>query len=341
MLLKKLTEAMGPSGYEDEIRQVIYEEIKDHVDRVYTDSMGNLIAEKDGTRPGPKVLLCAHMDEVSLMISHIDSNGLLQFQHIGGIDDRVLISKAVVIGENKIPGVIGAKPIHHQSADERKKPIGLSQLRIDIGATSREDALRVVQPGDVAVFATTYEEIGHRRAKSKSFDDRVGCAVLVETLKKSFDVPLVFGFAVQEEIGLRGAGPLAYRTDPDLALVIEGTLASDFPGTPAHGRVTELGLGPALSIIDGGTIHNRAFLQHMQQVAQSSGIPYQFRKGAAGGNDIGRIHLSREGVMSGVISVPTRYIHAPSQMISLDDYENTVKLVEMFLRSVEQGGLTR
>jgi len=339
LLLKRLTEAMGPSGYEDEIRQVIYEEIRQYADRVYTDSMGNLIAEKDGTRPGPKVLLCAHMDEVSVMITHIDNNGLLQFRHIGGIDDRILLSKPVMIGEKRIPGVIGSKPPHHQKPDERKNPVGLSQLRIDIGAKSREDALKYVKPGDVAVFATEYEEIGHRRAKSKSFDDRVGCAVMVETIKKQFDVPVVFGFAVQEEIGLRGAGPLAYRTNPDISLVLEGTLAADLPGAAPHGYATELGKGPALSIMDGSSIHNREFLAHMKSVAEQNEIPYQIRNTTAGGNDAGRIHLSREGVLSGVVSVPTRYIHAPAQLISLDDYENTILLVEKFLRSVEQGGL--
>jgi endoglucanase len=340
LLLKRLTEAVGPSGYEDEIRQVIYEEIKDYADHVYTDVMGNLIAEKHGTRPGPKVLLCAHMDEVSLMISSIDDNGLLQFRHIGGIDDRILVAKPVLIGRDRIHGVIGSKPPHHQAPDERRKPIPLDNLRIDIGASSRAEALRYVQPGDVAVFATRYEEIGVRRAKSKSFDDRVGCAVMVETIKKNFDIPVVFGFSVQEEIGLRGAGPLAYRVQPDIALVLEGTLASDIPGTVAHGRATELGAGPALSLMDSASIHNRKFLDHMIQVAEDGGIPYQFRNTIAGGNDAGRIHLARTGALAGVVSVPTRYIHAPAQMISLDDYENTILLVEKFLRSVEQGGLT-
>ncbi|MBL0387965.1 M42 family metallopeptidase [Tumebacillus sp. ITR2] len=340
MLLKRLTEAVGPSGFEDEIRQVIYEEIKDHVDHVYTDVLGNLIAEKHGTRPGPKVMLCAHMDEVSLMIAAIDHDGMIQFRHIGGIDDRILVAKPVLIGPNQISGVIGSKPAHHQSGEERRRPIPLDELRIDIGASTREEALRYVKPGDIAVFATKYEEIGVRRAKSKSFDDRVGCAVMVETLKKNFDIPVVFAFAVQEEIGLRGAGPLAYRIQPDISLVLEGTLASDIPGTVAHGRATELGKGPALSLMDSSSVHNRKFIDHMVQVAENSGIPYQFRNTIAGGNDSGRIHISRTGVLAGVVSVPTRYIHAPSQMISLDDYENTILLVEKFLRSVEQGGLT-
>lgn len=330
---------MGPSGFEDEIRQVIYEEIKDHVDRVYTDAMGNLFAEKDGTRPGPKVMLCAHMDEVSLMITHVDVNGLLQFAHVGGIDNRILNSQPVLIGESKIPGVIGSKPIHHQSPDERRQPVGLDHLRIDIGASNREEALQLVQPGDVAIFATEYEEIGERKAKSKSFDDRIGCAVMVETLKKNFDIPTVYVFAVQEEIGLRGAGPAAFRVQPDIGLVLEGTLAADLPGSPAHGKATEQGKGPALSVMDSSSLHSRKFLDHMIEVAEASGIPWQFRKAVAGGNDAGRIHLSRAGVISGVVSVPTRYIHAPAQLISLDDYEHTIELVEKFLRSVEQGGL--
>ncbi|ARU62703.1 peptidase M42 [Tumebacillus avium] len=338
MLLKRLTEAVGPSGYEHEIRQVIYEEIKDYADRIYTDAMGNLFAEVDGTRPGPKVMLCAHMDEVSLFITRVEDNGLIKFRHIGGIDDRVLLSKPVQIGDQKILGVIGSKPPHHQTQDERKKPVGLEHLRIDIGATTREEALKYVKPGDVAVFATKYEEIGHRCAKSKSFDDRVGCAVMVETIKKKFDIPVVYAFTVQEEIGLRGAGPAAYRINPDVALVLEGTLASDVPDTVEHGQATISGAGPALSVMDGSSVHNRKFLKEMIEVADEAGIPHQIRKTVAGGNDAGRIHLTKEGILSGVISVPTRYIHAPSQLISLDDYEQTIELVEKFLRRVEQGG---
>jgi len=341
LLLKRLTEASGPSGHEDEIRQVIYEEVRDHVDRVYTDSLGNLYAEKDGKGTGPKVMLCAHMDECAVMISSVDANGLLQFRHVGGLDDRVLLAKPVLIGEKRIPGVIGSKPPHHQKGTERSKPVSLEQLRIDIGASTREEALQHVQPGDVAVFATTYEEFGANCAKSKSFDDRVGCAVLVEMAKLSFDMPVVLAFTVQEEIGLRGAGPAAYRVQPDIALVLEGTLASDTPGTVVHARATALGQGPALSLVDGSSIHNRKFREHMMKVAEENGIPYQMRNTTAGGNDAGRIHLTREGIISGVVSVPVRYIHAPAQIISLGDYENTVRLTEKFLRSVEQGGFQR
>ncbi|MFC4768931.1 M42 family metallopeptidase [Effusibacillus consociatus] len=339
MLLKKLTEAMGPSGYEDEIRQVIYEEVRAYADRIFTDSLGNLLVEKNGSKPGPKVLLCAHMDEVSLMVVHIEDNGLLKFRPIGGVDPRVLVAKPVRIGENKIFGVIGSKAVHLQTQSEREKPISMDQMYIDIGAKNREGAEKAVKPGDCAVFATEYQEIGDRRAKSKSFDDRVGCAVLIETLKKTFEIPVVFAFTVQEEIGLRGAGPVAFRVNPDLALILEGTICFDVVGAPGHGMGTVMGKGPALSVIDSSTIANRDFLDHMIQVAESSSIPYQLRRVSGGGNDAGRIHNARGGILTGAVSVPTRYIHAPSQMISLDDYENTVRLVEAFLRSVERGGL--
>ncbi|GIM48181.1 aminopeptidase [Collibacillus ludicampi] len=337
MLLKKLTEAMGPSGFEDEVRQIIYEEIKDHVDRVYTDSMGNLIAEKDGSLEGPKVMVCAHMDEVSFMIVHIEETGMLRFRPIGGVDPRVLVSKPLRIGEKKIYGVIGAKPYHLQSGAERDKPLAIDDMFIDIGATSRQDAEKYVKLGDVAVFTTEYEEIAPRIAKAKSFDDRVGCAIMIETLKKSFALPLSFVFTVQEEIGLRGVGPATYAVKPDIALVLESTVCFDAVDAVAHGQGTVLGQGPALSVIDASTIANRAVLQAIIRTAENHNIPYQFRRVSGGGNDAGRIHNIREGVAVGAISVPTRYIHSPAQVINLDDYEHTVRLVEAFLRAIEKG----
>lgn len=339
MLLKRLTEAMGPSGFEDEIRQVIYEEVREYADRVYTDALGSLIVEKNGTRPGPRVMLSAHMDEVSLMIVHIEDNGLLKFRPIGGVDPRILVSKPVRIGKQKIFGVFGAKAIHLQTQSEREKPIGLEQMYIDIGARNKEEAERAVSPGDLAVFATDYQEIGDRRAKAKSFDNRVGCGVLIETLKKSFDIPVIYAFTVQEEIGLRGAGPVAHRVNPDIALILEGTICFDAIDAPGHGMGTVMGNGPAVSVIDSSTIANRKILEHLVQVAESAQIPHQYRRVAGGGNDAGRVHLARGGILTGAVSVPTRYIHAPSQMISLEDYENTIRLVEAFLRSVERGGL--
>ncbi|OFW77397.1 MAG: peptidase M42 [Alicyclobacillus sp. RIFOXYA1_FULL_53_8] len=340
MLLKRLTEAMGPSGFEDEVRDVIREEIAGTVDRHYTDVLGTLICEKNVDLPGPRVMIDAHMDEVGLMIVHAEENGLLRFRALGGIDPRVLVSKPVQIGADKRYGVIGSKPIHLQSAEERRHPLKMEQLYIDIGAKDKEDALSAVQLGDVAVFTTKYEEMGDNAAKAKSFDDRVGCAILVETLKKSFQLPLFAAFTVQEEVGLRGAGPAAYRIQPDIAIAVEGTVCFDVVDAPGHGESTVMGSGPALTIQDGLTLADRRFLDFMMAVAEKYAIPYQLRRVRGGSNDFGAIHKVREGIVGGAISVPVRYIHAPAQIISLDDYLNTQRLLEAVLTEIQQGGFT-
>ena len=339
MLLKTLTEAMGPSGFEDEIRNLIREEVSPHVAKMYTDVLGSLYCENT-VQTGPRIMLDAHMDEVGLMIVHIEENGLLRFKPIGGIDPRVLVSKPVQIGSEKRFGVIGAKPIHLQSPDERTKPLGINQLYIDIGAKDKKDAEQVVKLGDVCVFATRYEELGDNCAKAKSFDDRVGCAILVETLKKQFHVPLVGAFTVQEEVGLRGATAAGYRVQPDIAIALEGTVCFDVVGAPSHGQSTVLGGGPALTVQDSQTIADRAFLEFMISVAEKHNIPYQLRRVKGGSNDFGAIHKTRDGVIGGGISVPVRYIHAPAQIISLEDYQNAILLTEAIVRAISEGGFT-
>lgn len=340
MLLKKLTEAMGPSGFENEIRDVIRAEVKPYVDKMYTDVLGTLICEQGVEKQGPRVMLDAHMDEVGLMIVHVEDSGLLKFRPLGGVDPRVLVSKPVMIGDEKRYGVIGAKPIHLQSPDERRHPLKMEQLYIDIGARDRDDALSTIKLGDVAVFATKFGEIGHRSYKAKSFDDRVGCAILVETLKKKFDVPIYGAFTVQEEIGLRGATAAGYRINPDIAIALEGTVCFDVVGAPGHGQSTVMGGGPALSIQDSQTIADRRFLEFIMSVAEKNGIPYQMRRVKGGSNDFGAIHKVRAGVIGGAISVPVRYIHAPAQIISQDDYENSIRLLEAVLRAIQEGGFS-
>ncbi|MCF8563756.1 M42 family metallopeptidase [Alicyclobacillus tolerans] len=340
MLLKKLTEAMGPSGFETEIRNVIRTEIDPLVDRHYTDVLGTLIAEKNANHKGPRVMLDAHMDEVGLMIVHAEENGLLRFRPLGGIDPRVLVSKPVHIGDERRFGVIGSKPIHLQSAEERRNPLKMDQLYIDIGARDKEDALSAVKLGDTAVFTTKYEPIGDNCAKAKSFDDRVGCAIVIEALKKSYDLPLFAAFTVQEEVGLRGATAAAYRLQPDIAIALEGTVCFDVVDAPGHGQSTVLGAGPALTVQDGRTIADRRFLDFMISVAKKHSIPYQLRRVKGGSNDFGAIHQVREGVIGGGISVPVRYIHAPAQIISLDDFHNSIRLLEAVLKEIQEGGFT-
>lgn len=337
MLLKSVTEAMGPSGFETEIRTVIRQQVADHVDRAYTDVLGNLLCEKGVTQSGPRVLLDAHMDEVGLMVVHVEDSGLLRFRALGGIDPRVLIAKPVRIGVDKHWGVIGAKPVHLQSRDERKRALKMDQLYIDIGARDKDDALSIVQPGDAAVFATSYEPIGDGCVKAKSFDDRVGCALLIETLQKSYGMPVYGAFTVQEEIGLRGATVVAHQVAPDIAIALEGTVCFDVVGTPAHGQSTILGGGPALTVQDGQTLADRRFLEFMMAVADQYGIRYQLRRVKGGSNDFGAIHRAREGIVGGAISVPVRYIHAPAQVVSLADYEQSLRLLDAVLSEIQAG----
>ncbi|MCL4425400.1 MAG: M42 family metallopeptidase [Firmicutes bacterium] len=336
MLLKRLSEALGVSGNEHEVREIIKEAIKDQVDEIRVDTLGNLRAVK-GKGKSPRVMVAAHMDEVGLMISWIEKSGLLRFRKVGGIDDRVLVSKTVLVGKDRIPGVIGAKAIHLQDPRERETPLKYEDLYIDIGAKSKEEAEKKVKLGDFAAFATCYEEFGQRKAKGKAFDDRVGCTVLMEALKGQYEFELNAVFTVQEEVGLRGAAVAAYDLDPQMGLVLEGTTCSDTPGTDPEGYATEVGKGPALSLMDASSIANKKMVQEMVRLAQENGLPYQFRRTTMGGNDAGRIHLTRQGVPSASLSVPCRYIHSPVSVISLDDLENAVKLLGLFLKTVEQG----
>ena len=205
MLLKRLTEASGLPGMENEVRDIIRDEVKDIVDEMWTDALGNLITYKKGKEAGPAIMLAAHMDEVGLMITYIKDNGLLSFKPLGGVDPRVLVSKKVLIGSDKVPGVIGSKPIHLQQPNERKKAIPLKNLYIDIGAKDDKEAKKLVEVGDGAVFDTEFSEMGDGHAKGKAFDDRIGCSILIEMLKRDHNLPMFAVFTVQEEVGLRGA----------------------------------------------------------------------------------------------------------------------------------------
>ena len=328
MLLEKLSEAFGVSGCEDEVRGLIIEAIKDHVDEYNVDALGNLIALKRGTGESElKVMLAAHMDEVGLMITHIEKDGSLRFRPVGGLDDRILLAKKVLIGEKRVPGVIGVKPIHLLKKEERQKVVKVEEMAIDIGATSREEAEKVVKIGDYAAFATEFAELGDT-VKGKAFDDRVGCAVLIELLKERYPFDLYAAFTVQEEVGLRGAKVAAYAIEPDVAFVLEGTICDDMPRKRDVSPTTELGKGPAITIMDRSFIADHRLVRLLVETAEELGIPYQFKQPVVGGTDAGAIHLSREGVPSATVSVPCRYIHSPASLLSLEDFENTVKLMK-------------
>lgn len=334
MILRELSEIPGVSGDEHRVRERIWQAVRDRVDGGRVDSLGNLITWKGAGKPGPKVMIAAHMDEIGLMITRIDNDGLLRFRKVGGIDDRVLAAKAVRVGPDAVPGVIGMKPIHLLKADEAKKPVPEQDLVIDIGAASKEQAEQVVRPGHYAAFSTAYAEVGDGVVKGKAFDDRAGCALLVELLALEFPFPVYGVFTVQEEIGLRGARVAAYDVAPDLALVLEGTTCADIPETEPHGQSTLLGAGPAITVMDGTNIPARPLVEGLVAAAEARNIPWQWKRTAFGGTDAGSIHLSRAGVPAATVSVPCRYIHSPCAFMSLRDFENTRRLVAGFLEDI-------
>lgn len=334
-LLKTLTEAHGVSGNENEIREILKKEAALLSDDVSIDRMGNLIAVKKGTKSAKKVIIAAHMDEVGLIIHTIADNGYLKFSAVGSIDPRVLISKRVKIGKKKIPGVIGLKAIHLQEPEERKSAVKIKQMYIDIGAKSKEEALKYVSLGDYASFDTEFATFGNGLIKAKSLDDRLGCAILLEMLKTRFPFDLYAVFTVQEEVGLRGAGAAAFAIKPSMALIIEGTTCSDVPGVEEHMRSTRLGKGPAITIMDRTSYSSKWMVDKIIEAAKNENIKFQIKESVSGGNDAGVIQLSGEGIKTAVVSIPCRYIHSPVSVADLNDFHSTAKLVEAFLKGCE------
>jgi putative aminopeptidase FrvX len=337
LLLEELSNAFGPSGCEDEVRRTLARALHGKVDELQTDALGNLIAFKRGTGPGPrlKVMVDAHTDEVGLMITRIEKNGLLGFRAVGGIDERLLLAKGVVIGQDRIRGVILAPPIHLTKEEQRKQVIKIDQLVIDIGATSQDEAKGMVQVGDYAAFDTRFQVLsqdGWRTVKGKAFDDRAGCAAAAALAEEEYPVDLYLSFSAQEEVGLRGARVAAYRIEPDVAFALEGTVCDDTPKKEDVSPTSELGKGPAITLMDHSFIADRRLVRLLTETAQTNSIPYQFKQPGVGGTDAGAIHLTKAGVPSVAVAVPCRYIHAPVSLMSLEDFDNLVALMKATLR---------
>jgi len=338
MILEALSNAFGPSGCEGEVRHVVLDAIAGKVDEVQVDHLGNVIAHQKGIEyPTFKVMVAAHMDEVGFMITHIDDSGLLHFAKVGGMDDRVLPAKVVRIGSTRIPGVISVKPVHLTDRAERSKVISHENMVIDIGASSKAEAERLVNRGDYAVFDVAFEEFGtsgkNPMVKGKAFDDRAGCAVLIALIERGpypFDFWPVF--TTMEEVGLRGAQVAAYRVTPDAAFALEGTICDDGPREKDTSPTTAVGKGPAISPMDRSVIADRRLVRLLIETAEAEGIPYQLKQPGQGGTDAGAIHLAKTGVPSVPVSVPSRYIHSPVCMLSKEDLENTVRLMAATLR---------
>jgi len=336
-LLKQLTEAIGVSGAENEIRGLIRDLIADHVDEWWVDGMGNLLAMKKGRGESElRVLVDAHMDEIGLMVTEIDGQGTAKFLKLGGIDDRILLGKVVQVGSQKIPGVIGARPVHLLRAGEWKKMVKDSDMRIDIGASNKDQAAGKMKPGDRVAFVTPYQELGEV-AIGKTFDNRAGCAALIELLRgQPYPFDLYASFTVQEEVGLRGAYVAANAIKPDVALILECTPAYDLPNKDDVSSNVALGLGPSVYVMDAGTIQHPRLVAHIMRTAEANDIPFQVRRPGGGGTNTAAFQKAGAGIIAATIATPGRYAHSPLSMINLNDYANVVRLADATLRTLSR-----
>lgn len=335
MFIRELTELNGVSGNEGAVRSFIKERIAKYADSITVDTIGNLIAFKKGSSE-KTLMLSAHMDEVGFIASGINDKGYIEFKSVGGIDPRVMLSKKVVIGDNKMPGVIGIKAIHLQEKAERDNVPKVKDLYIDIGAKDKETAEKSIKLGDYIAFDTSFEMLGSTTFKAKAIDDRAGCAILMELMKKTVKYDTYFCFTTQEEVGLRGAAVAAHRINPDAALVVEATTCSDVYGCAEHEFVTKLGGGAVITFMDRASIPDRRLRTRLYDIAREEKIPVQYKQTTAGGNDAGKIHLARCGVKTASVSVPCRYLHSPCGVASLDDVDAVYAVCELFLDRIDE-----
>ena len=333
-LLKKLCNVIAVSGDESEVRRIVLEEVKPYADEVKVDAMGSVLANRRGRgRNGnrSRVMLDAHMDEVGFMIVSDEGEGLYRFEIVGGIDVRYLVGKQVLVGKDRTPAVIGGKPIHLMNGDERTRKVPLDALRIDMGLSGKASV------GDRVGFATKFRRAGPS-ILAKSIDDRIGVATLIELFKQApSNVDLCAAFSVQEEIGLRGAKVAAQYFKPDLAIAIDSTPAYDLPLYEGGENVsynTKLGLGPAIYVADGSTLHDPRLVRFLQETAEAEKIPYQLRQPGGGGTDSGAIQRALTGIPTVSVSVPHRYTHSPISISRLEDWKNTLNLLHAALKRI-------
>ncbi len=333
-ILRQLSDAFGVSGFEDEVREEITGLISPYVDEVRTDTLGNLFAIRNG-KGDFTLMFDAHMDEIGFIVKWIEDSGYLRFAPLGGWDPRIIPGHRIELcprsGEKRY-GVIGSAPPHILTEEARKKPIAIEDMFIDIGAVSQQDAVDMgIRIGDPLTIHYPFTEISDGYVTGKAFDDRAGCAVLIETARRlaeqDVDIDIVFAFVIGEEVGMRGARTASYQISPDLAIALEGTIGADMPDVPAGSQPVRLGRGPAITVADRSIIVSRRLIAALERVADEQAIPFQYKLPTYGGTDAGVIHLSREGILTGVISVPCRFIHSPTSTMRLNDFENTVRLL--------------
>lgn len=334
-LLKTLCMLNGTSGDERQVRDFIISKLPEDCDYI-VDPLGNLIVNKKGeTEPKNKVALFAHMDEVGFIVTYITDEGFVNVASVGGIDNSALFGKKLTI--NGQVGVAGAKAIHQCSSDEAKKIPEITDVSVDFGFESREEAEKYISLGDFGYFKSDFIEFGNEMIKSKALDDRLGCAIMLEFLQEKSKINYTCVFTVQEEVGTRGATASAYTVKPDYAIVIETTTASDIPDTPENKKVCKVGKGAVVSFMDRGTIYNKDLYKKAREIADKNGIANQTKTVVAGGNDASAIHKSAGGIKTVAVSLPCRYIHSSACVGSKADMESVKALSKVLLEEFANG----
>ena len=334
--LRALCARFGPSGFEDAVRSYIQEQVQPFADQTEVTPNGTLLVLKKGrTAPKHRVMLAAHMDEVALIVKSIDDDGFLKFRCVGGIDRRVLPGKPVLVGESQIPGVIGMKPIHLTTDEECERVPEPKDMYIDIGAAKQEEAEKLVQEGDYISFDPTFLELENGFVCSKAIDDRIGCAIMLELIQEELPVDTWFAFTVQEEIGSRGAFGAAFTLEPEIAMVLEGTSAADVLDRKNDAQVCAALKGPVLSLLDKGSVYDRGLFRLLRSLAEETGTGWQVKTRLAGTTDAGAFQHTRGGCRVCGVFAPVRYIHSPSCVGNVKDFEAMKVLVRAFLEKME------
>jgi tetrahedral aminopeptidase len=338
-LLKAICEIPGAPGFESKIRNLIMEEVRPLVDEIWVDNLGNIFTLKKGNiNPEKKsAMVAAHMDEIGFIVTHIDENGYLRFHTLGGFDPKTLTAQRVIVhGKKDVIGVMGSKPIHVMSQEEKNKMPKTTDYFIDLGMT-KEEAIKIVSIGDPVTRERELIEMGNC-VNCKSIDNRVSVFVLIEALRDLEQVPFdVYGvFTVQEEVGLRGAHVAAHQIDPDYGIALDTTIAYDVPGAQAHEKVTELGKGAAIKIMDASVICDYRMVNYLKEVADENHIKWQPEILTAGGTDTAVVQrMGKKGAISGAISIPTRHLHQVIEMAHKEDIQNCIQLLRAALRNLD------
>ena len=339
-ILEQLCMLDGTSGYEDAVRDAIAGMCRPYADEMHVDAMGDLIVRKNGKRhDGPCLMVTAHMDEVGFLVTHIEEDGSLRIEACGGFDPRVIPARIVRIGDSGIPGVIGSRPNHLLSKEEKKKVVQIDEMYVDIGASSAEEAMRLVDIGDQVVLESDFQYFGHgnRFIKAKALDDRLGCAMMVQLIRAELPLDVPFAFTVQEETGLRGGAAVGFNQYPDIALILEGSSCADLPSAGETRKQVRVGGGPVISCMDALTVYDRKLFEGCRKLAQDAGLPWQARVSPGSSSDAGMIKAQRGGVRVAEIAVPVRGVHTASSSVYVKDIEDTLALTRLFLKAMAEG----